>query len=174
MYLKKIGPCETWGAHPADERGCEAPSSLENTINHFETMKDQCPWKWFRTCLETCKRHQGASGMIFDTTRLTTNYFKQSDFWICSIFRQKCFGFRTWGGYSWNLRRKSWRLESIMFYLDTIWLMKSGFPMVLFLLRVDPQISETCPLEESVSHHLRWKSSWSMSRLFYLDTIRPH
>ena len=33
--------CHTWGPHPADERGCEALSSPENTRNPPEIIKNQ-------------------------------------------------------------------------------------------------------------------------------------
>ena len=46
---------ETWGTHPADEKGCEALSSRENTRNRSGIMRNQCSWKWTRTRLETCK-----------------------------------------------------------------------------------------------------------------------
>ena len=51
---------QNWGTHPADERWCKALSSPENTRIRPWIMRNQCSWKWTKTCLETCR------GVIWD------------------------------------------------------------------------------------------------------------
>ena len=86
--------------------------------------------------------------------------FKKSKFSRCPRICQKCWpsstsvvGFRTWGGYSWNLRWKSWGQDLRILRLDAVWFFIYGFPRGLALLLEDLLIFQLCPLEESASHH---------------------
>ena len=140
---------QTWGTHPADERGCEALASHENTRDPLEITRNTWSSKWTGTHGEKCwgiKSYQGWHLTPGDFIKLD---FKKSLFSRSPRFWQNgggvpasVVGFRTCSGHSWNLRWKSWWLLSRIIHLDTNWFLKFWFPMVLALLREDLLISQ--------------------------------
>ena len=135
------------GALLVQRRGCEALSSHENTRNQPEIIKNQWSWKW-------------------TTTRMDTSWGTSSDQWwyltprdfIKLDFKKSLF---TIGGVIQNLGKtqleSTWKIiiidveNSSFGYNLTIWnWVKRG----LDHSHRKTLISETCPLEESASHHL--------------------
>ena len=74
IYIKMDAECnETWGAHPADERGCEVLSSRGNHMRTPEIYQKSSKSMILKTNQDTYGdflRHGESPGMRFDTTRL--------------------------------------------------------------------------------------------------------
>ena len=99
-------------------------------------------------------RYQEWLGMIFDTMRLHKIWFQEVDFnenlkiltesWRCLTFSALI---QNLGWIQLESTLKIISAKSRMFHLDTIWVLKSGFPRVRPQLLEDALISETCPVE---------------------------
>ena len=107
---------------------------VRNTLLTWEHQKStrnhqiQWSWKWTRTRMETSRGIRNDQGWHLTSRDLIKLDFKKSKSSRSPRFCEKCgrapvsvVGFRSWGGHSWNLRRKSLWLMSRILHLDTIW-----------------------------------------------------
>ena len=141
-------------------RGCEPLSSLEYTRNRQEIMNILCIGKWARTCLEICKGIRGHQGWYLTPRDFINLDVKKSYILRFSRFCQNrggnisyALGLRTWGGHSWNLRRKPCWSESRMLQLDTIWMLKLMEDAPWFLKLVTwRRVRRTISLQRRLSH----------------------
>ena len=151
----------TWDTPLAEERGCEALSSHGITRNRPDIFRNQCSWKWTRTCEETCwgiRNHQGWYLTPQDFMKLVfkkSRFSRFPRFWQNRVLLSQCVNwFKAWGGHSWNPRWKWFHSMSRIHHMDVIWLLKSVFPMCCPLSLEDLLISQLSRLEENDSHHI--------------------